>query len=172
MFRWLTKLFVVNFALYYTAAVSENNAKICPRFHIKAVRKRTIVLAQRSIERGAEFLEEVAAKTYRSCYDKCCEKDTCNMVNIKIKTEYSKFSGRMEDRVHCYMFNCGSPSKCLFRSASEGSTDSLRDSAVLELESREEEIPMYSWSSKGKIVKNINKKCFRGGAVGQVGVYD
>ena len=163
MFSWLTKLFIVNFVLYYTAVVSENNhnnakTSTCPRFHIKAVRQRTIVLAHKSIENGAKYLGQVAAKTYSSCYDECCDKDTCNMVNIKIKMEYSKFSGKMEDRVHCYMFNCGSPSKCFFRSGSEDS-DSLKDSAVLELESREEEKSMFSWTSKGNIVKY--EKCSR-----------
>ncbi|XP_062570238.1 uncharacterized protein LOC134232301 [Saccostrea cucullata] len=62
-----------------------------------------IIRSKASINNGAFFLKSFNRRTQKECVNACCYTQSCNLVVYENKDEHS-----------CYLFNCGSPSKCLF----------------------------------------------------------
>ncbi|XP_061162402.1 uncharacterized protein LOC133171625 [Saccostrea echinata] len=62
-----------------------------------------IIRSKASINNGAFFLKSFNRRTQKECVNACCYTQSCNLVVYENKDEHS-----------CYLFNCGTPSKCLF----------------------------------------------------------
>lgn len=62
-----------------------------------------IIRSKASINNGAFFLKSFNKKTREECVNACCYTQGCNLIVYENKAEHN-----------CYLFNCGTPSKCLF----------------------------------------------------------
>lgn len=125
MLNSVTWLIFVILVTFDTSVADDLDHSKCPRFDIK---ERTIIKVHDSEANGAKFLGRSIVSSSRGCYKKCCEKDNCNLVTLKFEVK----------RVTCFMFDCGSPSKCLFRTHS-----TYRNYAAVVLEDRAIQDSLY-----------------------------
>lgn len=62
-----------------------------------------IIKSQSSLDNGAAYLKNAFNLSAKECAKKCCYTQNCNLAVYEAKEEHS-----------CYLFDCGTPSKCVF----------------------------------------------------------
>ena len=62
-----------------------------------------IIKSKTSLNNGAFYLKNAFGLGAKECVEKCCYTQNCNLAVYEDKEEYS-----------CYLFDCGTPSKCSF----------------------------------------------------------
>ena len=85
-------------------------AQECPQ---PKVRKRTIIRSSDSIRNGADPIGQFSVESARECYQNCCNKELCNVAVMHYKQHYADDGREVMDKI-CYLFDCKSPSVCLF----------------------------------------------------------
>lgn len=134
-------LFVVILVAFHTAVDgfgSNLDKRTCPRFQIK---RHTIIKTTASKANGAIYLGSSTVANSHGCLEACCDKVDCNLVLLKFNEN---------TRVTCFMFNCGSPSKCIYHTQS-----SYGNYAALQFEDREVDDSSFpatrSYTLKGNV---------------------
>lgn len=125
------------------SAVGDLNEYQCP-YNIH-VQKRQIIKARESQNNGARFLKHATVLDARECYKLCCERESCDLAQMQYKNssssgEYSYFD--IIEKI-CYMFHCGTPSKCRFGEHDHYATISYErpDRKLSNLDGNQFEIP-------------------------------
>ncbi|XP_066910253.1 uncharacterized protein [Clytia hemisphaerica] len=85
-------------------------AQECPQ---PKVRKRTIIRSSDSIRNGADPIGQFSVVSARECYQKCCDKELCDVAVMHYKQHYTDDGREVMDKI-CYLFDCKNPSVCLF----------------------------------------------------------
>jgi hypothetical protein len=102
---WLVS-YILLASLFQT--VFPSNIDGCPPIHVQ---KNRILRTKESLNKGAEYLHREVVDSARECYKLCCESDHCNLGMLSYKNSSNGLGGLVR---MCYLFNCGSPSKCTF----------------------------------------------------------
>ena len=102
-------IFIV-FFLFNIAIVIGLVASKCPAIK---VRKDTIIRTKDSIRKGARLLSRVNVNSSRDCYKLCCNTRGCSIGVMHYKGVRT-FDDDIEARKICFIFACGSPSRCSF----------------------------------------------------------
>ena len=91
-------------SFFQAVFLSENDG--CPAIHVK---KDQIIRTREALNNGAKYLHKEIVQSARECYKLCCGHDQCNLGMLSYK------NNSMDHLVRtCFLFDCGSPSKCSF----------------------------------------------------------
>ena len=83
-----------------------------------SVRKRTEIQKDFSLRNGAISIGSKIVKDATECYNLCCgryDTDGCNLAQMHYR-QVSGLDGEDSVQKSCYLYACGSPSKCLLES--------------------------------------------------------
>ncbi|KXJ12632.1 uncharacterized protein LOC110241821 [Exaiptasia diaphana] len=80
----------------------------CPAIKVK---KDQIIRTKEALNNGAKYLAKEKVESARECYKLCCQKGGCNLGMLSYKNDSNGHLVRT-----CYLFDCGSPSRCTFSS--------------------------------------------------------
>lgn len=86
------------------------NSSKCPPIKVE---KDTIIRTKVSIRNGAKLLFRTDVESSRECYELCCDRKACNLGVMHYK-HVQDFTGTVETQKTCFIFACGTPSRCIF----------------------------------------------------------
>lgn len=114
-------LYILLASLFHT--VHPNDVDGCPPIHVQ---KNRILRTKESLNNGAKYIRRQFVNSAKECYNLCCETNDCNLGMLSYKN--SSIALGEIDRT-CYLFDCGSPSKCAFSSYKHYATIEFEDSS-------------------------------------------
>lgn len=125
----------------------------CPAIKVK---KDQILRTKEALNNGAKYLTKEKVQSAHECYNLCCKKDGCNLGMLSYKNDSNGHLVRT-----CYLFDCGSPSRCTYSSYKHYATITFEGkksekSGIKETEKDDNyEQPKYGsrhrWDSGGKM---------------------
>ncbi|XP_032241087.1 uncharacterized protein LOC5515582 [Nematostella vectensis] len=92
----------------------------CPKIQVK---KNQILRTKEALNNGAKYLKRAVISTARECYNLCCRHSSCNLAMIS----YTNSTSGSDAVRMCYLFDCGSPSKCMYAPYSHYATIEFDD---------------------------------------------
>ena len=98
------------FLVHFIAIFEGLRSSKCPPIKVK---KDTIIRTKESIRNGAKLLFRTDVESSRECYELCCEKKACS-VGVMHYKRVRGFTGVTETQKTCFIFACGTPSRCTF----------------------------------------------------------
>lgn len=112
-------LYILLASLLHT--VYPNDIDGCPPIHVK---KNRILRTKESLSNGAKYIRRQYVHSAKECYKLCCESRGCNLGMLSYKNSSIALGEIVRT---CYLFDCGSPSKCAFSSYNHYATIEFED---------------------------------------------